>query len=117
MIEQQPIPHPDNFTFPGNALERQQETAAEETRSKSDHSRVPPNGRKATHETESSVAGYEGFTNKQIPQLLHRAEGDAGAGKYDDAKREYEIVLKLQPGNSTAQEGLRKLGMKIGGRR
>jgi len=31
-----------------------------------------------------------------------------------DAKRE-EIVLKLQPGNSTAQEGLRKLGMKIGG--
>jgi hypothetical protein len=30
-----------------------------------------------------------------------------------DAKRE-EIVLKLQPGNATAQEGLRKLGMKIG---
>ena len=34
-----------------------------------------------------------------------------------NAKREYEIVLKLQPGNAEAQEGLRKLGMKIAGQR
>jgi outer membrane biosynthesis protein TonB len=116
-IEPPPIPHPDNSTVPGKAPEKQQETAAEETKPKPVHSRVTPNGRKETHQTEPPVTDYEGFTNKQIPQLLRRAEEDAGAGNYDDAKREYGIVLKLQPGNSTAQEGLRKLGMKIGGRR
>jgi len=116
-VEPPPIPHPDNSTVPGKAPEKQQETAAEETKSKPAHSRVTPNGRKETHQTESPVTDYEGFTNKQVPQLLRRAEEDAGAGNYDAAKREYEIVLKLQPGNSTAREGLRKLGLKIGGRR
>jgi len=113
-IEPQPIPHLDQPATPGVALDKQQVTTSEETRPKPAHSRVPPNPRKAAHETEAAVTEYEGFTSKQIPQLLHRAEEDAGAGNYDDARREYEIVRKLQPGNSAAQEGLRKLAMKTG---
>ncbi len=116
-IEPRPIPHPDNVVTPGDALDKQQGTAPEEKASKPAHSTVPPKGRKATHENEAPVTEYQGFTPKQVPQLLHRAETDAGAGKYDDAKWEYEIVLKLQPGNSAAKEGLRKLAMKIGERR
>lgn len=116
-IDQQRIPHPENSAVPGNSLGKPQETAPEEISSKPARSRASPHGRNATHEAEPPILDYEGFTNKQIPQLLHRAEEDAGAGNYDDAKREYEIVLKLQPGNSAAQGGMRKLALKIGGRR
>lgn len=113
-VEPKPIPHPDNSTVPGNGLVKQPGTATEV--SKPAYTRVPPAGRKAARETEAPVKEYEGFTSKQIPQLLHKAEEDAGAGNYDDAKREYAIVRKLQPGNPAAQEGLRKLALKTGGR-
>jgi len=113
---EQPTPPSDKPTVPGNA-QKQQETNTQETEPNTVHASVPRNGPKAPHETEAPVKEYEGFTSKQVPQLLRRAEEDAGAGSYDNAKREYEIVLKLQPGNSAAKEGLRKLGMKIGGRR
>jgi hypothetical protein len=45
-------------------------------------------------------------------QLVRRAGEDA-EGNYDAAKREYEIVLKLQSGNTPAKGSLRKLGLKI----
>lgn len=73
----------------------------------------PPNPHKAPRESETAVGEYEGFTARQIPQLLRKAEEDAGAGNYGSAKREYEIALKLQPGNTTARDGLRKLALKI----
>ena len=68
------------------------------------------------NETGGGLAQYEGFTARQIPQLLRRAEADAGAGNYDAAKREYQIILALQPGNAEAKEGLRKLNLKMGQR-
>lgn len=113
----QQTPQSDKPPGAGNALEKQQETSPKETESSPGHARIPPTGPKAQGETEVPVKEYEGFTSKQVPQLLRKAEEDAGAGKYDDAKREYEIVLKLQPGNSAAQGGLRKLGMKTGAQR
>ena len=77
----------------------------------------PPSALPATHkavrEPEAGLEEYEGFSSKQIPQLLRRAEEDAGAGNYDRAQQEYEIVLKLQPGNAAAKEGLYKLGLKM----
>jgi hypothetical protein len=59
------------------------------------------------------VAEYEGFTVKQVPQLIRRADADAGAGNYDAAKHEYEIVLHMQPNNTAAKEGLQKLSLKV----
>lgn len=73
----------------------------------------PPVPHKAVREPETGVEEYEGFSSKQIPQLLRRADEDAGAGNYDRAQQEYEIVLKLQPGNGAAKEGLYKLGLKM----
>jgi len=69
--------------------------------------------RQPNREVEGGVAQYEGFTTKQIPQLIKKAEEDAGKGDYASAKWEYEIVLRLQPGNAAAKEGLRKLSLKI----
>src|ERR1700680_4104637 len=42
------------------------------------------------------------FSARDIPFLLRKAEQDAGAGKYDDAQREYRIVLQLDPNNASA---------------
>jgi len=49
------------------------------------------------------------FSAKDIPLLLRKAEQDAGAGKYDDAQREYRIVLQIDPNNASAKQGLRRL--------
>ena len=52
---------------------------------------------------------YQGMSEKDIPLLLRKAEKDAGAGNYDDARREFDIVLHLDPGNAEAKQGMRKL--------
>lgn len=53
-----------------------------------------------------SVGGY---SPKDIPILLQLAQSASGAGDYDKARFEYGIVLKLQPGNADAKQGLHKL--------
>jgi hypothetical protein len=52
---------------------------------------------------------YEGMSEKDVPLLLRMAEKDAGAGNYDDAKRKFDIILHLDPGNAEAKQGMRKL--------
>jgi hypothetical protein len=49
------------------------------------------------------------MTEKDIPLLLRKAEKDAGAGNYEDARREFDIILHLDPGNAEAKQGMRKL--------
>jgi hypothetical protein len=55
--------------------------------------------------------GLSDFSAQQIPSLLRKAEKDAGAGDYGKARREYNIVLQLDPNNATAKEGLRRLDL------
>jgi hypothetical protein len=57
------------------------------------------------------VQSVEGMTAKDIPKLLEMARSDAGSGNYDKARREYRIVLELQPSNAEAREGLRRLDL------
>jgi hypothetical protein len=116
-VKPQPIPPPDTstVTVPGIGPEKK-ETVINDADSKSARTPLPPKARKASRETEPAMSEYRGLTSKQIPQLLSKAEEDAGAGNYEDARREYGIILKLQPGNARAQQGLRKLGL-IEGRR
>lgn len=52
-----------------------------------------------------------GVSQKDIPALLRMAQRDAGAGNYDQAKREYKKILSLQPGNQEAKDGLRRLDL------
>lgn len=44
-----------------------------------------------------------------IPRLLTMAGNDMGDGKYDKAQREYRIVLRLQPKNQQALDGISKI--------
>jgi Flp pilus assembly protein TadD len=61
------------------------------------------------HVQGKKAAEYEGLTEKDIPLLLRMAENHAGAGNYEDARREFSIVLHLDPNNAEAKQGLRKL--------
>jgi hypothetical protein len=57
------------------------------------------------------VSEYEGFSEKDIPVLVRMAESDAGAGNYANARREYNIILHLDPNNAAAKQGSRKLAL------
>jgi len=59
----------------------------------------------------AKVSEYEGFSEKDIPVLIRMAESDAGAGNYANARREYDIILHLDPNNATAKQGSRKLSL------
>ena len=53
---------------------------------------------------------YEHTQNvDKVRRGLYTAEGNYNLGKYNDAKREYENVIRLDPYNSAARRGLEKL--------
>jgi len=70
---------------------------------------APPQPEKTTHSQPRKLAEFAGMSEKDIPVLLRMAEKDAGAGNYEDARREFDIVLHLDPGNAEAKQGMRKL--------
>jgi hypothetical protein len=57
---------------------------------------------------------YDGMTQKDISRLLQWAKSDAGNGNYAKAAQEYRVILQLQPNNSDAKEGLRKIQLAQG---
>jgi len=57
---------------------------------------------------------FDGMTQKDIPRLLEWARSDAGNGNYTKAAQEYRVILQLQPNNSEAREGLRKIQVAQG---
>ena len=57
----------------------------------------------------AAVDEVDGFTKKDIPSLLRMARKDVGDGRYDDARNEYRKILRLQPDNQDAKDGMQKL--------
>ena len=53
---------------------------------------------------------YEHTQNvDKVRRGLYTAEGNFNLGKYDDAKREFENVIRIDPYNSAARRGMEKL--------
>jgi tetratricopeptide (TPR) repeat protein len=57
------------------------------------------------------------FGREEIPGLLSKADGYAGRGDYDKAIRLYSEILRVDPRNSSAQDGLRRAREARGMRR
>lgn len=56
----------------------------------------------------SSQGGRSLFSQADVPALLARADGYAGKGQYDRAISLYQVVLKIDPRNQSAREGLQR---------
>jgi eukaryotic-like serine/threonine-protein kinase len=65
-----------------------------------------PPARKRAPESAWTV---DGFTRRDVPDLLRQAESSAARGDYRLARYEYGLVLKLERNNIQAREGLRRL--------
>jgi hypothetical protein len=81
-------------------------TSADKTAKEKDKAKKPEDTPIQGFEGNST---YDGMTQKDIPRLLQWARSDAGNGNYTKAAQEYRVILQLQPYNSDAKEGLRKI--------
>jgi len=51
----------------------------------------------------------EGQKGDEVSRALNKAEGNTNLGKYDEAAREYEEVLRVDPYNKSARSGLERV--------
>jgi hypothetical protein len=111
----QPPPEPDKTAQPEPEPVKQQakvpvvvtppQRRTKPTTDNRDKNKKPPEDL----EEPAPLEEYGGYSQKDIPTLLDFAKTDAGKGNYANARKEYSIILKLQPKNQDAKDGLHRL--------
>jgi hypothetical protein len=114
MTSQVPPPTPQTGAVPSAAPGSVSNTAADHSE-RSPFSPVSKDGQEnpaiaaqtARKPLRQPVATVDGFTRKNIPELLRVADTAARRGDYRLATYEYNLILKLDRSNARARVGLR----------